>query len=405
MVNDADCDKTKRPIVLVHGTAGSGTNFNHPALLFASNGYCADRIRAIEYNSVSLTETGAAYAQAEAEIDKVIEQLKQETGFDKVDLAGHSQGSGHGSMYASTHPDKVAHYVHLAGRELTEDPGGVPTLCLSSTGDRPVNCMTTANFTHDDMTLDHFAVAASTASFVEWYKFLNDGQEPKYTEIQCGDPITIEGRVVAFGDNERIAGGRVEVYALGDAPRERGEPVATLDVAEDGSVGPWQATRGVAYEFKAIGKPGDNRKPRFYYFTPWRRSDRLVRFLFESNDPVPHMTTDKAMLSDDHAVLIAQGKRGAWLFGRDSLLVDDQDAINADDAMQGKVVVGLYVLDNDGDKQSEFGSSFSSIFVNATDIYLPTETPKFIEVKFGDQVMQVPNWPSASVGISMLMFD
>ena len=52
VVKDADCDKTLRPFVFVHGTYGSGDNFAHVAALLASNGYCPERIVAVEYNSL-----------------------------------------------------------------------------------------------------------------------------------------------------------------------------------------------------------------------------------------------------------------------------------------------------------------------------------------------------------------
>jgi pimeloyl-ACP methyl ester carboxylesterase len=69
------------------------------------------------------------YRRASLDIDRVIDELRAEMGFDKVDLAGHSQRSGHGASYAGMHPDKIAHYVPLAGAVLTQDPGG----CLAST--------------------------------------------------------------------------------------------------------------------------------------------------------------------------------------------------------------------------------------------------------------------------------
>ena len=52
------------------------------------------------------------------------------------------QGGGHGGTYTAENPDKVAHYINLAGADLAADPGGVPTLNLSSIGDRPVDAGT-----------------------------------------------------------------------------------------------------------------------------------------------------------------------------------------------------------------------------------------------------------------------
>ena len=48
---DAGADKSFRPIVFVHGFAGSGEQYEHPAKLFASNGYPPTWITNYDYNS------------------------------------------------------------------------------------------------------------------------------------------------------------------------------------------------------------------------------------------------------------------------------------------------------------------------------------------------------------------
>jgi pimeloyl-ACP methyl ester carboxylesterase len=128
VVADADCDKSQRPFVFVHGTFGSGDNFAHVASLLASNGFCADRIVAIEYNS--LGDKPGTNGQLDAAIDRVLAQ----TGFTQVDLAGHSQGTAHCGAYMSdpAHAAKVAHYINFSG---TPDVGDVETLSLSSQHD------------------------------------------------------------------------------------------------------------------------------------------------------------------------------------------------------------------------------------------------------------------------------
>ena len=82
VVPDAECDTTKRPIVFIHGTFGSATEISNPAQLFGSNGYCQNRFVAVEYDSLGQSPVG----QLEALVDEVLAK----TGFDKVDLAGHS---------------------------------------------------------------------------------------------------------------------------------------------------------------------------------------------------------------------------------------------------------------------------------------------------------------------------
>ena len=404
MVNDKSCDTDKRPILFIHGSTSAGDSFAHPAQLFASNGYCALRIRAVDYDAISGEDPIAGYPAVEAQITRGIDELIDLTGADKIDLVAHAQGAIHGARYVAAHPDKIAHYVHLAGGQLSANPGNVQTLCLSSVGDRPVTCATTKNKTFDDPTLDHFAVCSSREAFREMYTFLND-EAPKYETVQCGDPVVIEGRAVSFGDNERMTGGKIEVYALGAEPRTRVEPLTTLEVREDGGVGPWTVQRGVAYEFKLLTRNGDGRATRYAYFRPWMRSDRLLRFTFESRNPSSLATSSMANLSDHTAALWVRRRQGAFLHGRDKLLVNGYDAINEEDAKLRASILGLYVLDQDGDQRSSGGAILRETFVSGTDVYLPTDQPAFIDVDLNGQKQRIPNWPSRSGGLSMVWFD
>jgi pimeloyl-ACP methyl ester carboxylesterase len=427
MVNDADCDKTRRPIVFVHGTVANGESFAHPALLLASNGYCPDRIRAVEYHSLIAApcadgaatcafslDREATYAGAKLAIDQAIAKLLAETGADKVDLLGHSQGSGHGSRYTGENPDKVAHYVHLAGGQLEVDPGGVPTLCLSSTGDRPVTCKTTQNFTFQDETLDHAAVSSSTESFVEIFKFLNDGKVPQYDTVQCGDPITLEGRAPTFGDNTFLPGSKVEVYELETTgnPTMRGAPTKSFEIGADGNFGPWEAHRGATYEFKLVPPPGDSRRPRHIYMQPFTRSDRLLRFNFETKDSTASATSKQVNYADSHAVFVARRRQKAFLFGRDTLTVDGFAAINELNAAARTVTCALYLYDKSltelpgpGDGVSMGGSIIKGTFVNSADVFMPSSPPAFMKVVFNGVTTLVPNWSSGSGGMSLVLLD
>lgn len=405
MVNDKECDRDKRPIVFIHGNSSAGDSFSHPAQLFASNGYCALRIRAIDYDAISRGNDTATYAAVEAQLDQVIAQLLDRTGATQVDLFAHAQGAAYGARYVAAHRDLFGHYVHIAGGVLSSNPGGVKTLCLSSTGDRPVTCETTKNMTFEDEQMDHFAVGSSREAFREAYAFLNDGALPAYDTVQCGEPLVIEGRALAFGDNERMAGGVVEVYALGTDPRVRGEPLTTLEIRDDGSVGPWTVQRGVAYEFKLLAKTGDGRPTRYVYFPPFRRSDRLLRFTFESRNEAALATSRMANLSDATAALWIRRNQGAFLAGRDELMVDGYPAVNAEDAKLHATVTGLYVLDQDGDMQSSGGSVIRETFVGGTDVYLQTSRPAFIDVSLNGDHLKVPNWPSQTGGLSIVRVD
>jgi pimeloyl-ACP methyl ester carboxylesterase len=449
LVNDDDCDKTRRPIVFVHGTVANGDSFAHPALILASNGYCPDRIRGIEYHSLVAADAGAgdagagdggtgdaglndagrpaafvldraeAYRRAAADIDRVIEELRRDTGFDKVDLAGHSQGSGHGAAYAGMNPDKVAHYIHLAGAALPTDPGGVPTLCLSSIGDRPVMCGTTKNVTFQDNELDHSAVSSATEAAIEMYKFLNDGAEPRYTEVQCGSPILLEGRAQTFAENAILVGSKVEIYALGDSPRERGAPEASYTIGTDGKFGPFEAKRDVSYEFRLVPPSADTtRRVAHAYYPPFKRSDRLLRFNFETKDPVASATSLLVNRGPGFSVVIPRSRQKAFLYDRDSLKVNGHEVITKAtswNAMTNRsnVIVAYYLFDKslthpaygDGDKLTSGEPIISGAFVSSADMYFSAEQPAWITLEFNGQTMKVPNWPSVPEGASVVFLN
>ncbi len=139
VVKDTDCDQTLRPFVFVHGTYGSGDNFSHVAALLESNGYCADHIVAVEYDSLGDNPgndcTAPNTPQGCGKIDLVVNAvLAKFPQFQKVDLAGHSQGTSHCGTYlgaggVGAHANKVAHYINFSG---VPDVGDVQTLSLSS---------------------------------------------------------------------------------------------------------------------------------------------------------------------------------------------------------------------------------------------------------------------------------
>lgn len=431
-VNDADCDKTKLPIVFVHGTAANADSFAHPALLFASNGYCPDRIRGIEYDSLinGTTDGGAftldskaTYAAAKKAIDAEIAKLQAEFQVTRVDLAGHSQGGGHGGTYTKENPDKVAHYMNLAGADLAADPGGVPTLNLSSIGDRPVDAGTSKNVVLQDVWLDHSAVSSSTEAFIEMYKFLNDGRAPKYTTVQCGTPIMLKGRAQTLGDNQPLPGAKVEVYELGDSPRDRDAGVSFV-LADDGNFGPFEAKPGVAYEFKLVPAPGDNtRRFAHAYFPPFVRSDRLLRLNFESKDPVGGATSIQINRDSSFAVIIPRNRQKAFLAQRDTLTVDGREILTRDNtltasatttpAVKSSIVAAIYLYDRSltpgsygpGDGRSTGESIVKGFFVNSADMFIPTASPKLVEVQFNGRTLRVPNWPSDTDGTSVVIVN
>ncbi len=409
VVADADCDTSKRPFVFVHGTYGSGDNIANVAMLFGSNGFCQDRFVAVEYNSLGDNPI--------ADLDVLIDRVLDETGADKVELAGHSQGTIHCGTYMSE-PEraaKVAHYIGYSG--ITAAPPEIPTLSMSSDNDLlgeniPVFAAG-PNVTQINVGLeDHFAIAASRDAFVETWKFLYD-EEPEYDTIQCGqDPVTVEGIAETFGDNVAVAG-RMEVYELDyeGHPWERGDPVMELTSDGSGRVGPIELKRNMPYEFKAWD--ANDNLVGYVYFAPFKRSNRLARFLKPSdNDLIAMFSTDNITRGPNHTALIGRYLGGAFRHDlENSLKINGNEVLTGDNASKAGSVVGFFMYDANENGQSELGAVFGpEAFLVGTDVFVDATEPAWIELEFYDPTngndpltMKVPNWPSSEV-LNLLYF-
>lgn len=405
VVSDADCDKTQRPFVFVHGTYGSGDNLMHVAQLFGSNGYCQDRFVGVEYNSVVFTNNNTAPA-----IDAVVDEVRMRTGQDKVDIACHSQGTYQCTGYLNdrARAAKVAHYINLSGG--VNVPNNVETLSISSENDlggAPAHATNaTMRVTFDE--LDHMGVASSTEAFVEMWKYLHDGQEPKYKTIQCGeDPITIESMVETFADNKPVANAKVEAFEITGTPREHTMPVATQMSDAKGRVPAFTLKRNVQYELQASDASG---KPiARLYFAPFKRSNRLVRFLAPSGEAqVEASSSGMVATGPGFAGISARYLGGAFRHDlKEVLLVNGSDVLSDMTAGRSQVTVGLYLSDQNKNGMSEFGQSFSSNFLAGTDVFIDATAPAFIDFKWTDPFgtetqLKVPNWPS-SEGLLFVM--
>jgi pimeloyl-ACP methyl ester carboxylesterase len=399
-VRDADCDKSQRPIVFVHGTYGSGDNIANVALLFGSNGFCQDRFLAVEYNSLG--------GNPQDKLDGLIDKALAESGQSQVVLMGHSQGTRHCYDYLAdpSHAAKVAHYVHLAGGPRPAPPAGVPTLSVSSKSDTLV---TAAGVTGADRTVvfetqDHFAVAASTDTFVAIYNYLR-GEDPKYREIQCGESaVTVEGLSESFADNVPTEG-TLEVHELGASPRERAAPIATIAIGADGRVAPFPLKRLASYEFRALDVAG--KIIGHQYFAPFKRSNRLLRFLSPSKG-LARIVTDAVVADDRHTAMVVRYAGGAFRKDLgDSLTIDGVEILNDTIAVAATSSVALFLFDANLNSQTDGGALAayaSTPFVKGSDVFIQATAPGFVEVRFNGQALKIPNWPSASEGQSLLMF-
>lgn len=416
VVDDADCDTSQRPFVFVHGTFGSGDNFAHVARLLGSNGFCQDRIIAVEYNSLG-DQPGANGA-----IDAAIDAILAQTGFTQVDLAGHSQGTRHCGEYLNGSPAqaaKVAHYVNFSG---SPDVGDVETLSISSEndiGDMPRHAIGSNVTTVTLIDEDHFAVAASTRAFVQLYRYLR-GEDPQYTTVQCGEEmITMEGIAESFADNVPQHG-TIEIREVGDTAQAAGPPLYTLTPSADGHFGPVQLKRDPIYEMK--GFDDDGTLIGYQYFTPFKRTNRLVRLLSPSANPViAGASTDRVVRGAGHTALIGRWDGGG--FRQDlgaSLTIDGVEVLTDENAGATAMstgaldggVVGFFMYDNNTNQQTELGLVSSAPFLSFTDVFMDATLPRFLELSFTagsedpsivDQHIRIPNWPSDDALILVML--
>lgn len=401
VVRDADCDKTLLPMVFVHGTFGSGDNFSNVAALLASNGYCPDRLIAIDYNSI-----GAEDPAQNGKIDAAIDKVLAATHLGKVELLGHSLGTRWSQEYLKdpAHAAKVAHYINLSGDGAI--PNDVPTLSISSKKDllgvahHPTGTHVT-QVTFEEA--DHIGVAFSNQTFVEIYKYLRNA-EPEYTEIQCGEEsITIEGVAEALGDNTRVAG-RAELYEMGDVPREHGATVQANSADADGHFGPFQLKRNVAYELKGFDETG--KLVGYQYFSPFRRSNRLVRLLVPPRDAgFAAATTDHFVRTPEQVDVVLRSTHGAFRMDLgDQITIDGKEILTPQNAPAPPALptVGLFAYDANSNGQTDLGPAFSSPFIMGTDVFMDASKPKFILLQAGDRKVKISNWPASEALISVL---
>jgi hypothetical protein len=334
------------------------------------------------------------------------------TGFDQVDLAGHSQGTRHACTYLSDPAQRarVAHYINFSGGCAGE---GVPTLSVSSEGDgvgmlprgpiHPVADNVTPVTLQNE---DHVAVAGSKEAFSAVYEYLFD-EKPRHTTIQCGqNPIVLDGKVVTFGDNEPRAGATVDFFEIAKltAPWERGAPHKTVTADADGHFHV-EVARNVHYEVRVTGADGE--LLGYGYPGPFLRSNYLTRFLTPSLNPlIADSSTNRVVRSPNHVGLVARYVAGA--LRRDwgnSLKIDGQELLTEVNAPRREQpgessVIGAFMYDANENGQSELGAVFGpASFLVGTDVFLDAKAPRWMQVEWTNEenrsiVMKVPNWPS-----------
>lgn len=406
---DPPCQPTRRPLVAVHGFLASGDTWAPHAQRFASNGQCFERVQAYDWNTLGSSD------EALAGLERFVDEVRARTGFDQVDLAGHSAGGGLGYTYLSdpARAAKVAHYVHVASFKK-DGPAGpadapVATLNLWSEADFAVR-------DHGDIPgatnvkldgADHYAVATSEASFRAIASFL-DGEANASAAITTQEAARLSGKALVLGTNEPVAGGTVDLYELDADGQRDGEPVASFTTAADGRWGPFNGVSGTRYEF-VVRAAGPDAVPVHYYREPFTRSNDLVHL---RTLPPPN-TLAGALLSglrydDDHSIVIVFLASHALLAGRDTLTVDGRAIPLEKLAAPEKTAIALFLDDGNANGESDLTpleglSGFP--FLGGADVMIPASTPSTVSIRLNDRELRLRNWRSASEGPVVAVFE
>jgi len=406
-----------KPIVFVHGFAGSAAQFESQAMRFESNGYPANYIAAYEYDSSPGLSPDFPPEEILAGIDQVIDTVLKDTGADKVDAIGHSLGTKVMQTYLRSSPERaarVAHYVNIDGQASEDLPGGVPTLALWA-GQRPPTfrisgeVVGATNVTLPDVT--HVECATCPEAFVEMYKFLT-GEEPTTDKIvpQPGK-IQLAGRAVIFPQNIGVQqpGATLQIWEIDGKTGARigSQPQATYPIGGTGAWGPFDATSGASYEFALVR---EGAYTAHFYCQPFIRSDYLIRL----NAEIPGKGLGTHMdISDHHSDLYVSRNKEFWGDqgdNNDILEINGSNIVTPEICPLDKLVIAIFVCDNGADGKTDLAAPipyfFSAIpfFISGADLYMPASDPPDGTISLvltprggggKTQVINIPNWASS----------
>jgi pimeloyl-ACP methyl ester carboxylesterase len=402
------------PMVFVHGGTGSGAQFESQKMRFTENGYPDDYVRVFEYDSSFSVESEA---DVQARLDAFINQVKQETGRDQIDLLGHSLGTRVSQTYLNSspaHAANVAHYVNIDGAQAASPPGGVPALAIWAGRGTPGRSIGGAtNVTVPNQT--HVESATSPESFAHMFRFFT-GRDPETTDVvpEHGK-ITIAGRALLFPQNVGVpAGTSLTIWRVKDSNGQRiAHPVASPALASDGSWGPVQVQSGKRYEF-VLEQQGQF---HHFFYEPFRRSDDLIRLLTN----VPGTSFDLILSrSPNHVDLIMIRYKELWGdqgAENDVLTVNGTNVINPATSPIDHRTNAMFAFDQGSDGVSDTSAPipvfFGLPFVSAVDLFIPGASPPNGTVRVDltsrgsgpTREVSFPNYSSSNNTISVQLND
>lgn len=402
------CD-TLHPVIFIHGFLASGDTWANQVMRFTSNGYCENLLYAYDWNSVG---GGTDQAALDAFIDTVLAR----TGAKQVDLVGHSAGGGYGYSYCSdtTRAKKIAHYVHVASSSQTSAAGlkdEVPTLNISSAGDAVAGVTTISGATNVELiNKDHYQVATSEETFVELYKFFNNGDAPASSSIKQQIGITVSGKALTLGENLPHNGATINIFEVNpdNGLRINMTPDFTLAADANGIWGPQKIKTNTKYEFEVISHVAGDRVIH-YYREGFTHTNPLVYLRTIPTTGLAGTLLASLSDNDNQSVLAVFTANQATVAGRDSLLVDNVVLSTTTITPAANTVIAMFLFDGNNNQHSDFTvPGFFSVlttFLTARDMYFQTALLAAIPLRFNGRNMFVPNLKSHTDGVMVAVFD
>jgi pimeloyl-ACP methyl ester carboxylesterase len=406
-----------RPIIFVHGMAGSAQQFESQAMRFASNGYPPSYIRVLEYDSASM----AAWALVPSRLEALINSLLAETGASQVDIVAHSLGTMlMTTFWNASRAAKVANYVAVDGSTSNASVVyGVRTLGLwaeiAGTGaPNPPRAIVGAT----NVLLPgqyHVQSATSAEAFAEMYEFFT-GEAPATTDILPQPPgqVRLAGRAVFFPANQGVGDATLEIWEVDGATgaRKYATPAATYALSgtgyDGGAWGPFEANGLKYYEIVLLR---EGFRPHHFYFEPFMRSDYLIRLQTSPLGGIGEYMDQSA----NHSNIVVT-RQSEW---RDTDVLE-MNGVNVLTALTPitKAIIGLFIYDKGADGVSNLTQPIAYYhaitFMSGVDLYMPAAEPPdgtislVVTPRWGGgktQVINVPNWASSGHAMSVIVND
>ena len=405
----ADIDFSLRPVIFVHGGAGSASQFESQAQRFIANGYPRSHLAVYEYDT-----NPPNFTLTTQELDAAIDALRTSTGFDQVNLMGHSMGTEVSRIYLAD-PDraaKVAAYVNFDGRPGDAPPGGVPNLVMWGQYVTQKVVGATNIYPDPDDPVGHIEVATAADSFARVFAFFNN-REPITTAIpETGsDDVWLAGRANLFPANTGAVGTILEITEVDPATGRElsSQPIYTRPIESDGHWGPVRLIKGATYVF-LLHRPDTANADHYFYREPYKQDSFQIRL--NTSEPgkgvgallsrSPHHSN--LSISRDMELWGDQGENN------DQLTVNGSSVVTAQTAPLLQRLSNIFLHDRNADQTSNLATADPVLhaipFMSGLDLYLPAggEPNGIISISLnsrrGDgetRTVNVPNWPSDQI--------